>query len=122
MARDEDDTSDDSTDDGSEPGDVPEGAAVLPLIPEELQAHPLLLAVLHAVVFLDGSDPDVVNPAAATEALEYIAGYLQRLTGKDLARVRTDLSCLAEMAREEKWDRDEIVFLKDFLKDFGVGP
>src|SRR5215467_8817912 len=60
---------------------VPEGAAVLPLIPEELGVHPLLLAVLHAVVFFDGSDADVVNDAAANEALNYFATYLQRLQG-----------------------------------------
>ena len=32
--------------------EVPEGAAVFPEIPAELGVHPLLLAVLHAVVFL----------------------------------------------------------------------
>ena len=33
--------------------DVPEGAAVFPLIPAELNIHPLLLAMLHCVVFLE---------------------------------------------------------------------
>ncbi|MBV9657723.1 MAG: hypothetical protein JO295_06395, partial [Verrucomicrobia bacterium] len=47
---------------------VPEGAAVLPEIPAELGVDPILLAVLHAVVFLDGSREDVVNGAAADEA------------------------------------------------------
>ena len=47
--------------------EVPEAAAVFPLIPEELGFHPLLLAVLHAVVFLDGSDEGVVNDSAANE-------------------------------------------------------
>jgi hypothetical protein len=111
---------DEESDDTAENDEVPEGAAVLPLIPEELHVHPLLLAVLHAVVFLDGSDPDVVNPAAASEALEYIAGYLQRLSRGDLDRVRTDLTCLVEMAREEKWDKDGIEFFKHFLAEFGV--
>ena len=36
--------------------ETPDGAAVFPLIPAELGVHPLLLAVLHAYVFLDGSD------------------------------------------------------------------
>ena len=49
--------------------EVPEGAALLPLIPPELHVHPLLLALLHAVVFLEGSDPAVVQPDAADEAL-----------------------------------------------------
>ena len=45
--------------------EVPEGAAVFPTIPAELGVDPLLLAVLHATVFLAGSDEAVVHPAAA---------------------------------------------------------
>lgn len=72
-------------------GEVREGAAVLPLIPKDLGVSPLFLAVLHAVVFLDGSDEDVVDPDAAGEAMEYIAGYLQRRVGRswnDYVRTR----------------------------------
>jgi hypothetical protein len=101
--------------------EVPEGAAVFPLIPEELGVHPLLLAVLHAVVFLDGSDDEIVDPAAAGEALEYLAGYLQRLQGDELRRVREDLATLATLARSEKWPRPMVRFLTDFLKTYGVG-
>src|SRR5438046_265263 len=74
--------------------EIPEGAAVLPSLPAELEVHPLLLAVLHAVVFLGGSTAAVVHPAAAGEALEYLATYLQRLHGPELERVRADLACL----------------------------
>src|SRR5438094_10381746 len=95
---------------------VPEGAAVFPLIPEELGVHPLLLAVLHAVVFLDGSDAEVVHPDAADEALEYLAGYLQRLDGDDLRRAREDLAALAAFAHQEKWPKQMTRFLKDFLE------
>jgi hypothetical protein len=101
--------------------EVPEGAAVLPQIPEELGVDPLLLALLHAVVFLDGSDAKVVDPAAAAEALEFIAGYLQRLAGTDLQRVKEDLDCLASFAREDGWSKQGIAFLKEFLGSFGVG-
>jgi hypothetical protein len=101
--------------------DVPEGAAVFPLIPAELGVNPLLLAVLHAVVFLDGSEKDVVHPAAAGEAREYIATYLQRLGGPELRRVREDLEVLLGFARQEKWPRPQVQFLKTFLKDHGVG-
>jgi hypothetical protein len=59
------------------PQDAPEGAAVFPLIPAELGIHPLLLGLLHAYVFLEGSDEAVLNGAAATEAMEYLATYLQ---------------------------------------------
>jgi hypothetical protein len=101
--------------------EVPEGAAVFPLIPEELGIHPLLLAVLHAVVFFDGSDVAVVNDAAADEALQYFATYLQRLQGKDLRRIQEDIETLLGFARQEKWPAEELQFLQSFLHDFGVG-
>jgi hypothetical protein len=100
---------------------VPEGAAVLPLIPSELGADPLLLAVLHAVVFLDGSDDRVVNPQAATEALEYLAGYLQRLEGPQRRKVLEDLEALAAFGRQEGWARPAVRFLKEFPAEYGFG-
>jgi hypothetical protein len=100
--------------------EVPEGAAVLPLIPPELGIHPLLLAVLHAVVFFDGSSEDVVNDAAADEALNYIATYLQRLKGPEWRRVSEDMECLAAFARQEKWPAEELKFLSGFLEEYGV--
>jgi hypothetical protein len=100
---------------------VPEGAAVFPLIPAELGVHPLLLAVIHATVFLDGSEDTVVHPDAAAEALEYVTTYLQRLSGPDLRRIREDLEALAGYARHQKWSKQQIRFLKDFLADHGVG-
>ena len=107
---------------GDTEGQVPEGAAVFPLIPEELGVHPLLLAVLHAVVFLEGSDEAVVHPDAATEALEYLAGYLQRLIAEELRRAREDMATLVSFAQKEKWPKQTTRFLKDFLESFGVGP
>lgn len=101
--------------------EVPAGAAVFPLIPEELGIHPLLLATLHAVVFLEGSDSTVVESQAAQEQLELIAGCLQRLTGPDLRRMREDLATLAGYAREEKWPKPAVQFLKSFLADYGIG-
>jgi hypothetical protein len=100
---------------------VPEGAAVLPLIPAELNIHPLLLAVLHAVVFFDGSAEEVVHDAAADEALNYMASYLQRLEGAELRRVKEDVECLVNFARQEKWPVEELKFFQDFLRDYGVG-
>jgi hypothetical protein len=104
------------------PGQVPEGSAVFPLIPEELGIHPLLLATLHAVVFFDGSAEDVVNDAAADEALQYMAGYLQRLEGAELKRVQEDMETLITFARQEAWPKDEVQFLQNFMRDFGIGP
>src|SRR3979411_2175862 len=99
---------------------VPEGAAVLPLIPPELGIHPLLLAVLHAVVFFDGSAEDVVHDAAAAEALNYIATYLQWLAAAALRRIKEDMACLAAFARQEQWPKEEVQLLEGFLKEYGI--
>ena len=107
--------------DGDSAAEVPDGAAVFPLIPAELGVSPLLLAVLHAAVFLSGSDEPVVQPDAAEEALQYLAGYLQRLEGADLRRAREDLAALAAFARQEKWPKQLIRFVQNFLADQGVG-
>lgn len=115
-----DDAHDSEEDPCGPPGDVPEGAAVFPLIPKELGIHPLLLAVLHAVVFLDGSSEDVLNDAAANEAINYLATYLQRLEGAELKRIREDMACLVDFGKQEKWPAEELAFLKSFLDDFGV--
>jgi hypothetical protein len=101
--------------------EVPEGAAVFPLIPAELGIDPLLLAVLHAVVFLDGSEEAVVNPDAAAEALDRFAAYLQRLDGPRLQRVCEELECLASYGRSQKWPKQQVRFFKDLLTTFGVG-
>jgi hypothetical protein len=100
---------------------VPEGAAVFPLIPEELGVHPLLLAALHAAVFLDGSSDDVIDPDAASEALEYLATYFQRLDADQLRRAREDVDCLVNFARQEQWPQEMIGFLRSFLDDMGAG-
>lgn len=108
--------------DDLEPDDeAPDGAAVFPLIPAELGVDPLLLGVLHATVFLSGSDDAVVHPDAADEAMEYLATYLQRLDGERLRKVREDLVCLGTYGRRERWPKQLTLFLKTFLTDFGVG-
>src|SRR5262249_7617256 len=104
-----------------EADEVPDGAAVFPEIPPELGVHPLLLAVLHAYVFLDGSDAAVVNPEASSETMEYIAAYLQRLNGPELQRAKGDLDTLVRDAKEKKWPKQYVAFLKSFLEDIGVG-
>jgi hypothetical protein len=106
--------------DEAEEQEVPEGAAVLPDIPEEVDAHPLLLALLHTVVFLAGSDDELVNPAAAGEALEHVGAYLQRLSGRELERVRSDLAVLAEFAKQQGWGKEEVGLFQNFLADFGM--
>jgi hypothetical protein len=102
------------------PTEAPDGAAVFPLIPPELGVHPLLLAALHAYVFVEGSETEVVNTAAAEEAMNYLVTYLQRLKGDDLRRVKEDMTSLAAFAKSEKWPKQQVRFLQDFLKDNGI--
>ena len=51
-------------------GDIPDGAALFPEIPAELNVHPLLLAVVHSIVFLAGSADEIAQPAAAHVQLD----------------------------------------------------
>jgi hypothetical protein len=93
--------------------DVPAGAALLPPIPAELEIQPLLLAVLHACVFLGGSDEKLVHPAAAEETLDAMLGYLGRLNGTECERLRLDIETLAAYGRQQKWGKAELRFLKE---------
>ena len=102
------------------PAEAPDGAAVFPLIPPELGVHPLLLAVLHAYVFLEGSEPAVLNPEVAEEAMNYLVAYLQRLSGDELRRLREDMATLAGFTKSEKWPKQQVRFLQDFLKENGI--
>lgn len=94
---------------------------MFPLIPEELNVQPLLLAVLHATVFLSASDEELVQSEAAEEAFDYMAAYLRRLKGPELERVHADLVTLAEFGKQEKWSKQAVDFLETFLQVCGVG-
>lgn len=105
---------------GEGEGEVPDGAAIFPEIPAELGVNPLLLAVLHATVFLAGSDESIVHPDAADEAVGQIADYLQRLDAATVRQVREDMRCLVAYARQQKWPKGLIQSLRGFLADLGV--
>jgi hypothetical protein len=109
------------TEAAAKPEETPDGAAVFPLIPAELGVNPLLLAALHAYVLLEGSDAAVLNSAVAEEAMHYLVTYLQRLDGPELRRAREDMATLAAFARSEKWPKQQVRFLQDFLKENGIG-
>jgi hypothetical protein len=101
--------------------EVPKGAAFFPQIPADLGVDPLLLAVVHATVFLAGSTEEVVDAAAAEEALGALTGYLQRLQGDRLRGVREDMVCLTAYARQQKWAKQMVRALQTFLDDCGIG-
>jgi len=110
----------DEPDDENDASDIPEGSAVFPDIPAELGVNPLLLAVLHSVVFLAGSSEEIVQGEAADEALGYVAEYLQRLGGPDLQRTKEDVAALVAYAKQQGWPKQLQHFLTTFLAEFGV--
>jgi hypothetical protein len=101
-------------------GDVPDGAAIFPDIPADLGINPLWLAVLHATVFLAGSDEHIVHPDAAEEAMQGLVGYLHRLDAEQLVRIREDMEVLSTYARQQKWPKGFLQALKTFLADIGL--
>jgi hypothetical protein len=100
--------------------EVPDGAAVFPLIPAELAIDPLLLATLHATVFLAGSSSDIVNEAAGSEALDYMASYLHRLSTAESHRVQQDIQCLFAYGRQQEWSDQLLQSLGALLHEFGI--
>ncbi|MGL4551853.1 MAG: hypothetical protein ACRC33_11765 [Gemmataceae bacterium] len=112
--------SDDFDDEDDAGYDVPEGTEFFADIPPELGVHPLLLGVLNALVFFAASSEEAVNAAAADAMIQRIVDQLLRLKDADLRRVREDMDCLFRLAKEEKWEKAHVLFLKTFLKDIGL--
>ena len=62
----------------------------------------------------------MLNGAVAEEAMHYLVTYLQRLTGTELKRVTEDLITLTTFAKTEKWPKQQVRFLQEFLKENGI--
>ena len=60
------------------------------------------------------------NSTVAEEAMNYLVEYLQRLKGDELRRMKEDMATLAGFAKSEKWPKQLVRFLQDFLKDNGI--
>jgi hypothetical protein len=104
----------------SDPEEVPEGAAVVPLIPESAGVSPLFLAVFHALVFFEGSSEEIIDPAAADEAAQFLATYLQRMSGEEVRKLKEDLKRLLDHARGHHWSADQQKLIQDFLVHYGI--
>jgi hypothetical protein len=94
--------------------------SALPVMPPELAIDPLLGALLHLAGFLDLSDDTTVEPGAATEALEHVGLYVQRLDERRLAELQLELDRLVAHAKESGWAPEQIEFVQDFLFNCGV--
>ena len=108
--------------DHDEEAEVPEGSALLPEIPDGLVSNPANLAIIEAVVFLSGSDDEVVNPLASEEILGRMIDHMQQMKPDHRRVFLLDLAALKKHATAEKWDDSAIDFLgqfADLLSDKG---
>ena len=92
---------------------------LLPLVPDELELSPFLLALLHSAAFLDLSEEEVVHGPAACAVLDRIGLYLQRVDDDTLEQFADDLERLAEYAESEAWPKEAQAFLATFLEHCG---
>lgn len=94
---------------------------VLPVVPEALGIDPLLLALLHLSAFLDLSDDETIDPDAATQALEYVGLYVQRLSDDRLRSISADIAKLGAHGKTSGWSEEQLQFMRDFLFNCGLG-
>ncbi|HWA71458.1 MAG TPA: hypothetical protein VG937_03970 [Polyangiaceae bacterium] len=92
---------------------------LLPLVPPELELSPFLLALLHSAAFLDLSEDDVVEGAAACAVLDRIGLYLQRADDDTLEQLADDIERLAAHAEAQNWPEEAQEFLTTFLEHCG---
>ncbi len=95
--------------------------AMIPVVPEDLDVDPLLVALLHCAAFLDFADDRLVHPDAAGEVLEHVGLYVQRLPAERLEDIGDQLEILAEHGAGAGWSEDMIEFVREFLYNCGIG-
>ena len=96
-------------------------AFATPLLPVGLKVDPMLAALLHCMAFLELSGDATVDPDSALEVMEYVAGYLQRLSAAEVGAVRKQLTAVSAYAREQGAPDTFITFVDGFLDACGVG-
>lgn len=100
---------------------VAKTAFVMPLLPLGLEVAPVLAALLHCMAFMELSGDDTIDPDQALEVMEYVAGYLQRLSPAEAGGVRSQLAAVSAHAREHGAPATFIAFVDGFLDACGVG-
>ena len=93
---------------------------MLPVVPVELALEPLLAALLHLAGFLDLSGDATVDPAAATDALEHVGLYVQRLDEPRLTELQSQLDRLVAHGEKSGWPAEQVEFVRQFLFNCGV--
>ena len=87
----------------------------LPVVPEQVGADPLLLALIHCAAFLDFAEEDVVDPYVATDVLDHVALYVRRLPPDRLTELEQQLARLEAHASREGWPAELVEFVSEFL-------
>ena len=98
--------------------DTPEDAALeamLPVVPEELDVDPTLLALIQCAAFLDFGDDGTVAPDAATEVLDHVAYYIRRLPPERREQMQPQLDRIEAYGVREGWPTELSEFVGDFL-------
>ena len=80
---------------------------MFPLIPAELGVHPLLWPCCTPTSSSTGRSGRG-EPGGVEEAMEYLAAYLQRLSGPDLRRASEDMDTLVGFAKQQKWPKQQV--------------
>lgn len=105
----------------SEPSDAQatSESAELPLVPEDAGIDPVLLALLHAAMFLDLSEQPALDASAARPVLERIGLYVQRLSDDDVEQLAESLSRLADRGERDGWPPSAVEFVRSFVENCG---
>ena len=98
-----------------------EARYMMPPVPEDVDVDPVLLALLHYAAFLDLADDDIVDPEAASDVLEHVGMYIQRLAPDELQALSGQLDRLADHGTDQGWPEWITGFVSDFLYSCGIG-
>lgn len=111
----------DAGDEDGLPEELSEGVALFPDTPAELGVDPVLLSLLNCVVFLCGSNEEIVHPGAANLVMDQVMTAFSRLSGERLIKVREDMDVLVAWAKDQGLGKGAIEFLETFFDEMGVG-
>ena len=84
------------------------------------RADPLTLALVEALVFLELSDEETVDPDSAIQVMEMIARCLQRLSGEQRAAFHQQLALIAGQEEDDELGRQRREYIKAIPEYLGL--
>jgi hypothetical protein len=88
--------------------------------PATPHADPLTLALVEALVFLELSDEETVDPDSAVRVMETIARCLQRLDGGQRAAFHQQLALIAGQEGHDELGRQRREYIKAIPEYLGI--